>query len=399
MARNNLGLPTGVEFAGNSIRIRFTWKGAEPPRRCETLGFPQTQKGIAAAASLRAQVVQLIKHNALTDDKYAELFPNSRYAITRTTPTFAEYAQVWLDTREIVDGTRRNYRNVLNLYWMPHLAMKPISAITPFELRRIVADTQWTSATTKRAALVRIRSVMGSAVDDGWLEKNPAKGIDLPRKNKREIDPFTREEAERIIAHLYQQLAGRRVEIYAAYMEFAFFTGMRPGEIRALREDEIDTTQRIARVCRIVVDGDVAERIKNRKPRNVLLNDRALHALERARAIKADITTKTDFMFPPAQGGEWMKDPDGPTGYLKEAIGALGIRPRRLYDTRHTYATLCLMSGMNVAFIANQLGHTVEMLLSTYAEWINSPSDWSELAKLSTAAIGTKLVQAETSPL
>lgn len=57
------------------------------------------------------------------------------------------------------------------------------------------------------------------------------------------------------------------------------------------------------------------------------------------------------------------------------------------------------MSGMNVAFIANQLGHTVEMLLSTYAEWINSPSDWSELAKLSTATVGTKLVQAETAHL
>ncbi|WP_336509781.1 phage integrase central domain-containing protein [Stutzerimonas stutzeri] len=240
---------------GNSIRIRFTWKGAEPPRRCETLGFPQTPKGITAAASLRSQVVQLIKHNALTDDKYSELFPNSKYSTARRTPTFAEYTQVWLDTREIVAGTRRNYKNVLNLYWMPHLALKPISAITPFELRRIVADTQWTSATTKRAALVRIRSVLASATEDGWLEKNPARGIDLPRKNKREIDPFTRDEAERIIAHLYETLCGRRVEIYAAYMEFAFFTGMRPGEIRALREEEIDTTQRIARVCRIVVDG------------------------------------------------------------------------------------------------------------------------------------------------
>lgn len=188
----------------------------------------------------------------------------------RITPNFAEYAQVWLDTREIVAGTRHNYRNVLNLYWMPHLALKPISAITPFELRRIVADTEWTSATTKRAALVRIRSVMASAVEDGWLEKNPACGIDLPRKNKREIDPFTREEAERIIKHLYETLGGRRVEIYVAYMEFAFFTGMRPGEIRALREEEIDTSKRMARAFRIMVDGDVAERIKNRKPRNVI---------------------------------------------------------------------------------------------------------------------------------
>ena len=97
-----------------------------------------------------------------------------------------------------------------------------------------------------------------------------------------------------------------------------------------------------------------------------------------------------------AQGGEWMQDPDGPTGYLKPALAALGIRERRLYDTRHTYATMCLMAGMNVAFIANQLGHTVEVLLSTYAEWINTDGDWTELNKLVTAPIGTKLVQQES---
>lgn len=70
----------------------------------------------------------------------------------------------------------------------------------------------------------------------------------------------------------------------------------------------------------------------------------------------------------------------------------LGIRQRRMYDTRHTYATMCLMSGMNPAFIAAQLGHSVQVLLSTYAKWINSPSDWAELEKLNFAETGTNLV-------
>lgn len=37
------------------------------------------------------------------------------------------------------------------------------------------------------------------------------------------------------------------------------------------------------------------------------------------------------------------------------------------------------MSGLNPAFIAQQLGHSVQMLLSTYARWINSSNDWQEL--------------------
>lgn len=50
------------------------------------------------------------------------------------------------------------------------------------------------------------------------------------------------------------------------------------------------------------------------------------------------------------------------------------------------------MSGLNPAFIPQQLGHSMQMLLSTYARWINSSSDWGELEKLQ---IGITLVSAE----
>jgi integrase len=57
------------------------------------------------------------------------------------------------------------------------------------------------------------------------------------------------------------------------------------------------------------------------------------------------------------------------------------------------------MSGMNPAFIATQLGHSVQILLSTYARWINTSTDWGELGKLEKSLIGTQLVQTETVPL
>ena len=47
------------------------------------------------------------------------------------------------------------------------------------------------------------------------------------------------------------------------------------------------------------------------------------------------------------------------------------------------------MSGLNPAFIAQQLGHSVQMLLSTHARWIDSSNDWQELEKLQ---IGPKMV-------
>ncbi|RTY62304.1 hypothetical protein EKA85_25830 [Pseudomonas veronii] len=72
----------------------------------------------------------------------------------------------------------------------------------------------------------------------------------------------------------------------------------------------------------------------------------------------------------------------------------LNIRRRPPYNCRHTYATICSMSGMNPAFISQQLGHRAQMLLSTYARWINPSSDWSESEELQ---IGPKLVPAQIS--
>jgi integrase len=57
------------------------------------------------------------------------------------------------------------------------------------------------------------------------------------------------------------------------------------------------------------------------------------------------------------------------------------------------------MSGMNPAFIATQLGHSVQMLLSTRTRWISASTDWSEPGKFEKSLIGTQLVQTETVPL
>lgn len=87
-----------------------------------------------------------------------------------------------------------------------------------------------------------------------------------------------------------------------------------------------------------------------------------------------------------------MKDSSMP-GFINQAVEATSIRASPQYNCRHTYATMCLMSGMNPAFIAGQLGHSVQVLLTTYAKWLNSANDWSELVKLEAAVIGTELVQ------
>ena len=399
MARKPLGMPTGVEVIGNSIRIRFMWNGT---RKCETLPYPATQKGIKTASGLRDQVVQAIKLGIMDEARYAEFFPGSAIAesVSSQIPLFGEHAQLWLDSREIVLGTRKNYKSILNQYWMPHLAVARLDQITPTLLRRIISSIEWTSPGVKRNAMFKLSTILDSAVKDGLIKKNPMASLEKPRVSKKLVDPFTRDEAERIIQHLYATL-GKYSRIYAALYEFLFFTGLRPGEAFALRWDEVDEEARRIHVCRIVIDRGIEERVKTKHERDVLLNDRALNALAEAKRIArlkqvASVSefVVSPFVFPPSKGGLWIKEPSVTIKHFHAALDALSIRRRRQYDTRHTYATMCLMAGMNPAFIAGQLGHSVQMLLSTYAKWLNSASDWSELEKLQTRIkTGTELVQ------
>ena len=389
MARKPMGLPTGVEFIGKSIRIRFTWN---KKRCCETLPFPQTTKGIAAAEGLRSQVKQLDRLGALTTEKYIELFPSTRSGAVSQMPIFFDYAQEWLNSLQIVESTRKNYRSTMQNYWVPHLAHLPIDAVSPVLMRKIVNSIEWTSPVRRKNAVRLVTSLFNQAVSDELIQRNPARSVPATRVVKRELDPFSRAEADAVIAKLYEVTSGLQA-IYACFFEFSFYTGMRPGEAMALRWSEVDTRSRTARVCRIRLYGKIQERTKTKTFREVLLNDQALQALEKARLLTA---ARSDYVFAPEGSGDrselYVRSETGPKRYWLLALRKLGMRHRRMYDTRHTYATMCLMSGMNPAFIAAQLGHSVQILLSTYARWISSPNDWSELEKLDMLKNGTKLV-------
>jgi len=390
MDRKPVDLPTGVELVGRSIRIRFSWN---KKRCCETLPLPQTAKGIAAAAGLRTQVKQLDKLGALTPEKYAELFPGTRSSEVQSVPIFFDYAQDWLDSLQIVESTRKNYRSTLQNYWVPYLADKPMDKVTPVIMRKIVNDIQWTSPVRRKNAIRLVTTIFTQAVRDELITRNPASSIPPTRVTKRDLDPFARPEADLMISKLYELTSGLQ-QIYAAFFEFSFYTGMRPGEAMALRWAEVDMRKRTARVCRIRIYGKIQERTKTKTSREVLLNDRAIKALEKARPLTA---ARSDYVFAPEGSGDkselFIRSETGPKRYWLSALRKLGIRHRRMYDTRHTYATMCLMSGMNPAFIAAQLGHSVQVLLSTYAKWISSPSDWAELEKLDKMESGTKTVR------
>jgi len=115
------------------------------------------------------------------------------------------------------------------MYWMPFLGLRRIDMITPTMLRGVTAQIQWTSVSVKRNAIIKLSSMFKTAVLDRLIATNPTTSLDKPKAVKKVVDPYTRANAEQIISYLYVTQR-KYAQIYAAFFEFCFFTGVRPGE-------------------------------------------------------------------------------------------------------------------------------------------------------------------------
>jgi integrase len=85
----------------------------------------------------------------------------------------------------------------------------------------------------------------------------------------------------------------------------------------------------------------------------------------------------------PNTGARWPDEQVQRRRYWTPALKALGLRQRDAYQTRHTFASLALMGGINIGYLAGQLGHAkITTTLNTYARWIDGADKGAEAKKL-----------------
>lgn len=220
-----------------------------------------------------------------------------------------------------------------------------------------------------------LRRALQDAVSDKLIFENPAVNIEAAKAQKRPPDPFTREEAEAIIAKARERFAED-----GDMMEFRFFTGLRTGELIGLRWSSVEIKNRRMTVVGGRVRGEDRDSTKTGKARVVDLNSRALAAItaQRARSQAA----RGHVFLNPRSGKPYDNETEFSRQAWEPCLEALHIRYRRPYNTRHTYATMMLMAGMTPAYCAAQLGHSIEMFLTTYSKWLNGDRNALEQSKL-----------------
>jgi integrase len=161
----------------------------------------------------------------------------------------------------------QNYEASIRLHLKPALDME-LAAISPVEVKALVAKmrTAGKSDATIRSALIPLRQIIISAVEDRLIPANPIAGVRLFGNRPsaaRKIVPPTREQVDTIIAKTRPE-ARDAIVIAAA-------TGVRRGELFALRWTDVDFESSVIHVHAQNFAGLVTEGTKSGRSRDVPL--------------------------------------------------------------------------------------------------------------------------------
>jgi integrase len=363
---------SGVELRDKSIRIGFSYQG----EWCrETLKIKPTEANRRYAENLVARIRKEIDQEVFN---YADHFPDSKkVGVTAGSgTTLGQACEAWLETKgRLAPKTKNQYRNATEVWARELGASKPLRAITHDVIARKVGGKAWASPKLLNNYLICLRGVFKLALRSGWVLSDPTDGIGNSKVQLKAPDPLSAEEASKVLAWLKKNAP---VQVWA-YFLFAIATGMRPEEIIALRDEDIAGTR--IHVRRARSNGKLGP-LKTHEERWVDLTAPALQAIKAMKGKGVE-----GFIFSsPTTGKPWHDERSQRDHYWTPALKALGIRHRRAYCTRHTYATMSLAAGANPGYVARQLGHrTTAMLFRVYSRWIEGSDGGSEAKRVSGA--------------
>ena len=333
-----------------------------------------TPANLAYAERIAAEIRDRIR---LDTFRLAEFFPAS--GDSGRGDTLLHCLTTWLDAQRIEQSTRKGYESAIR-FWagavvdgIP-LGERPAKAVKPSDLMRALGTKPGLSGKTVNNYVSVARESLQLAVSDGALPTNPAASIPRASYQKEPPDPFTPDEREAIIADLAAHHPGPVHNLVEAW----FWTGLRTSEIAAVRWQAYGSG--VLAISEALVRGQAKNRTKTNVARLVRLNSRALAAIERQK--QHTFLAGGHIFLDPRYGTPWNEERAFRRSFWEPCLKRLGIRYRRPYQMRHTYATQLLMSDLKAPFCAKQMGHSIEVFLGTYSRWLDGVEDDRQMQRL-----------------
>ena len=269
---------------------------------------------------------------------------------------FGEVAVEWIQIKkkEIKPSTLRDYRSSMNYYILPHFGNMPIHDIGYLDIKRFVGEFEC-SAKRINNVLIPLRSLFEFAKLSEIIEKDPMDLVKNLKIDKPDIYPLSMDEVKRFLEVVSPW--------YKNFFVAAFFTGMRFGEMSALKWRNVDFRLGVIKVRETRVMKQEGRPKTSGSVRDIKMLLPVVGALRNQRKYTMG---KSEYVFLNQQERPLLSDSVNEFVW-KTALKKAGLEPRSLYQTRHTFATLMLDAGELPGWVQQMMGHeTLKMIHEHY---------------------------------
>ncbi len=293
---------------------------------------------------------------------------------TGSDTTVRQFVASWLERKresDLAASTVQRYDELANRFIVPTLGDIVMTKLRPLHIESAIAtwrkmlnahskEKKAVSQRTVHHAFSTLRTALGQAQRWNIIERNPCANVERVAKGRSIGNALDESQA----LELLDLLRGDQLEHPTL---LAIMTGLRRGELLALRWQDVDFERASIQVSRsLEIIGTHELRFKQPKTpksqRTVALPTQAIVALKRHRAQQRlhimrhrDIYQENDLVFPNPEGAPW---------HPKRFSASFGHRMKQLkvritfHGLRHSYASIPLRAGASLKVASEALGHS-----------------------------------------
>lgn len=356
-------------FQQGSLFKRGTRQKVWVARWWEEVIKPDGSIGRSRRAEVLGTVVELGSRSRAMDVLSRRLNSiNSGFHRPQSTRCYADYiAQDWVPVvlPTLKYATQKHYRYILDVHLVPTFGKVKLSDIKrewiqSFLASKFAAGLAWKTVKHIRGVLGR---TLSSAEDWGYITGNPALKTKLPRRPIRQTPQAI------LTPDQFRQLRDRLDEPARSIATLLVLTGLRIGELLALRWKCVDFSARTLRVAETVYDGHFDTPKSQRSARLIPLGDEACAVLK----VWWPANTQPEGLVFHAEVGTPLDRHNLLRRQLRPACKELGLSGITWHSLRHAHATLLDATGAPLGTVQALLGHstseiTREVYLHAIAE-------------------------------
>ena len=302
-----------------------------------------------------------------------------RYAMEEAQiKTFRQYCEmVFMPALEIrcAENTRESYAGNLRIWIYPAVGEIKLPEITAAQISALLLSmqSQGKAHGTVVKAYTVLQAVFKMAYMTDVIERNPMDKVERPRPRKGEkkaaaADAYTAKELQHILSCLNDEPLKWRTMV-----QLLADTGMRRGECCGLQWKDIDFRQNTITIsgnlCYTKTKGVYMDTPKNGKSRTVDVDPQVIALLRQLRQEQAR-HAMSKWVFT-QDGSPEVMHPQSPTHYLKMFSKRYGISDLHPHKLRHSFASVAITNGADIASVSEKLGHTdkaVTLRMYTHAD-------------------------------